>query len=134
MSTETEDEFDARLNMDDIQTRQRFIRYAGSRKGWWKIAMKRTRPQRSQNQNAWYFAEIVQSLVDWMWRENREVITKDDAHDYLASRFLGVDVKVAGAFSIPCRKPTHTLGTAEFSDYCEKCRAFLLDYCNVVTS
>lgn len=74
-------------------------------------------------------------FAHWL-RENYgdESITLEDAHDVLKRQILGVRTKTLGdggeCIEIPAS--TRVLDKVEFSDYLEKCAAWLAEFCGIV--
>lgn len=66
---------------------------------------------RSLRQNAWYWSALIQPYFLYLVGRDPSITRPDEAHEMLKERF-GVE-------------STTAMNTAEFSTYCDKCRAYL---------
>jgi|SRR5882724_2739112 len=90
---------------------------------WWKmyrdgfegkqveVVLRKRRRQRSLPQNSWYWSCIVMGLAAETGHTSQEI------HEALKHRFLS---RIEGKLEIT--RSTADLTTAEFSEYCERCR------------
>ena len=120
------------IDFDDPDDRSRFVSRAKQLRGRWRISAKRWRPRHSDAQRGWYFGRIVREFYQWLRDQGHDNLTFDDAHDLLKLKCLGVSVRdpeTGEAFRVPGSiKPTQTV---EFSEYCERCRAWLDEFCDI---
>lgn len=86
----------------------------------WQVEVKEKTNKRSNPQNALY----------WKWLQimgDHFGYTKDEMHEELASRFLGmVERKTLGGEQIREPRSTTTLNTKEFSEYMNKVEALAM--------
>lgn len=103
--------------------------------GLYEVSLKPRKLTRSLNQNAYYFAAVVQPFRDWLRIEFGDPqIDLDQAHEMLKVRILGMDEKLVDSTGevlilIPRSK---TLDTWEFAQYIEKCAEFLASFAGIV--
>ena len=126
---------DAILDFDNGAIKADVLRKLGTYRGQYKVKVLPTRPQRSSNQNRWYHAAIVQPFAEFLTDNGYEVIGHDEAHEIIKAKFLRVDVCDPGTGEVVAERVRSTtdLSTEEFSDYCERARAWLLDMFGIHT-
>jgi len=76
-----------------------------------EVVLRKWRRQRSLPQNSWYWSCIVMGLATETGHTSQEI------HEALKHRFLS---RIEGKLEIT--RSTADLTTAEFSEYCERCR------------
>lgn len=115
-------------NLTDVESRRRLMRHIGSLRGLWDVTFKERTKTRSLDQNSFYWIAVVTPFTDWLKESQGDnSITLEDAHEVLKQHILGV-WELAGA---KLTRSTRKLDTAEFSEYIEKCSAFLAEYCEI---
>lgn len=114
--------------------RQRLQRQIGSLEGSYRIEISPTRPTRSVKQNAFYWGVIIASLWEWLRDQDWTIGSDEAAHEMLKARFLATTIinKRTGEVIGRRVRSTTELTTEEFSDYVERCRMFLSEWCNIV--
>jgi hypothetical protein len=98
-----------------------------------RIEVKRYRARRTDAQNRLLWAAINAPFGDFL-REQGESYTDEDAHCLLKQKFLRETIvnKDTGEVIGERLRSTTELNTAEFSEYVEKCAAYLADMFGVV--
>jgi len=123
------------INMDDAVAKRQLMIEIGRLSGLYEVYIKPRKRTRSLDQNAYYFAAVVTPFRDWL-RENYgdSQMSTDDAHEMLKVKTLGLTEK-----QIPNSDQTvtiiphsKTLTVEEFSEYIEKCAAWLAEFCNII--
>lgn len=116
------------INFDDQATKRRMLTLIGALKGQQWVEIRKFRRGRTLAQNSWYWACIVPAAGQWM-REMGNDVTDAQAHEVMAERFLGIDVKNEDTGELLGRavRSTTSLDVTEMVDYCEKCRAWLAE-------
>lgn len=85
-----------------------------------KVEIKRALPQRSLQQNRYYWGVVVKMIAEYTGHE------PDDVHSFLKYRFLRQSDGI-----IEWTRSTADLDRAEFTEYIEKCRQWALDELNI---
>lgn len=126
--------FSIMANMSDVATKQHVMSQIGQLQGWWKIEAEAKRGTRSQQQNAWYWACIVQPFYHVLRDQDPDVTSPEHAHTALKCKFLAVPVcnPNTGEVLTHAIGSTASLTTVEMADYCERCRVFLAEWFNIV--
>lgn len=123
------------INMSDAAAKRQVMTQIGKLTGLYELYLKPRKRTRSLDQNAYYFSGVVTPFRDWL-RENYgdEQITTDQAHEMLKVKILGLDEKrIEGTNETIAIIPrSKTLTVEEFSDYIEKCSAWLAEFCSIV--
>lgn len=120
------------VNFDDAADRRRCLDGFARLRGQWRITAVRFRPRRSDRANAWYWPCIVGDFHAWLKEQGWDV-SKDQAHEMLKHRFLRREAidpatgEVVGEYT----ESTTRLDSAQFSEYCEQCRAWLAEFCGI---
>jgi hypothetical protein len=120
------------LAIPDIK--RRVIQQVGVLVGIYDIEFDPRRDTRSNRQNAWYWACIVSAFAAYMRDQDYEIITDDEAHEFLKARFLAVSVHNRRTGEVIGRRVRSTteLSTEQFCEYCERCRAWLADFFGII--
>lgn len=102
--------------------------------GLYRIEISPARNQRSNRQNRWYWGCIVAAFADYCNEQDYEITEPDQAHEFLKARFLAVTVRCRDTGEVIGRRVRSTteLDTAQFADYCERCRSWLADFFGIV--
>lgn len=123
------------VNLSDVTVKRELMSQIGRLSGLYEISIKPRTRTRSLDQNAYYWVAVVEPFTQWL----REVygdsrIDKEQAHEMLKVKCLGLSEKEIPNSSeklslIPQSK---TLTVEEFTDYIERCAAWLAEFCNVI--
>lgn len=102
-------------------------------KGPQRIKITKQRKGRTLPQNRWYWSCIVQPFGDFL-REQGESYTDEDAHELMKAKFLRITIfnKRTGEVIGESVKSTTKLTTDEFSEYVEKCIAWLAEMFGII--
>jgi len=117
---------------DQSKKREHMQRIAGL-KGLWEIKMKERSFIRSLRSNDYYWAAIVEGLVQCMLAQG-EVWDKDDAHEQLKRKCgLKCEKQMTNVVTSEIEvstldKSTSKYTVEEMSAYIERCRIFLHDF------
>lgn len=102
--------------------------------GTYKVNIKPTRIARSNRQNAYYWAVVVEYFYQFLIQQDYEVGDPEQAHELLKAKFLGKALRNKAGEKIAVRvRSTTELSVAEFYEYCEKCRTWLADFFHIAT-
>lgn len=117
------------LNLSDADNKRRLMAQIGPLQGKYRVRLEPAGETRSGPQNRWYFKFVVPALMEFFEQQGQH-FTKEQAHDMLADEFLGETVidHNTGQVMARTRRSTTTLTVAEFSDYIEKCLAWMAHY------
>lgn len=123
------------INMSDAAAKRQLMTEIGRLSGLYEFYLKPRKRTRSLDQNAYYWAAVVQPFTDWL-RENYgdSKIDKEQAHEMLKVKVLGLTEKqIPGSDeTITIIPHSKTLTVEEFSEYIEKCAAWLAEFCEIV--
>jgi len=124
------------LNCNDVDLLRRFYGWLGRQDGVVEVTVKRRRNTRSLQQLRWYFACICTQLAEYLSEQDYEVTTPEDAHELLKDKFLKRPIPDprTGEVIGHVEGSTGDLDTAGMADYCERCRAWMLDFFGIVTA
>lgn len=106
------------LHMDDVAKVKSAVKELAG-----KIVVMTVEPHRqarSLSQNAWYWACIVPAIAQQLSMMAGHEIDPETAHDVLKSAFIGTEDTPLGK----APKSSKALDIEQFSDYCEKIRAY----------
>jgi hypothetical protein len=123
------------LNMDDLNVKRNLMAKIGALKGLYEVRLKPRKLTRSLNQNAYYWAAVVQPFAEWLRAEWGDTsITSEQAHLELKRAVLGVREKVNQKTGevMELMPPSHNLDTAEFTQFIEGAIKFLAETCSIV--
>lgn len=104
--------------------------------GQWDITLEPKRRLRTDQQNKWYWSCIVGPFYEYLADQDYEITRPEQAHDVLREQFLRIVLAVDRQTEEPIAyrtKSTTELSTVEFSEYCERCRAWLSDFFDINT-
>jgi hypothetical protein len=123
------------IDMTDAGRKRDLIRCIGCMSGPYQVDLHPTRPRRSNQQNRWYWSCIVDLLSKYLSDQDYDLTDAEAAHEVLRGRFLAStlrDPKNGEPIGRYVRSTT-SLTTEEFSDYCERCRAWMADMFGIIT-
>ena len=99
---------------------RRFLAQIKTKDGKWELVARR--PKRTNPQNAYYWAVVVELIGDIM-RDYGNRVNNDTVHEFLKQKFLpGVRVEVLGVEVV--KRSTTGLSTKEFTEYLEAIRQY----------
>lgn len=122
------------VNLSDKHAKQAVVQSILAKQGPHRISIVKYRPRRSDRQNAFYHAVYVPLFAEW-WSENEgEVVSRDQAHEMLKSKFLSRDYadRRTGEVISRAARSTTSLSTEEFSAYLDSIAKFLAEFCGIV--
>lgn len=123
------------VNFSDRAAKQKVMSEIGRLTGLYELTLKPRARTRSLDQNSYYWVAVVEPFTQWL----REVygdsrIDKDQAHEMLKAKILGITKKeIPGSGEDLMLLPrSKTLTVEEFSEYIEKCAAWLAEFCEII--
>lgn len=121
-------------DFDRPDERRKALACVGALSGRHRIELTPYRARRSDPQNRWYWGCIVSAFYAFLHEQDYNINHPEQAHELIKAKFLTVDVasKTTGEVIAQRVRSTTELSTAEFSDYCERTRAWLLDFFGIV--
>lgn len=121
-------------NFDNVTDKRLVLRRIGTLSGLWRIELVRYRARRTDAQNRYYFGVLVTAFADYLSEQDYEITTREHAHELIKGKFLIVDVvHPTTGESIGRRvRSTTELSVEEFSEYIDRCRAWLLDFFGII--
>ena len=122
------------LNLDDINEKRKLMQHVGTLKGLYEVLLKPRKRTRSLDQNAYYFAAVVQPFASWLRAEwGDPSITTEQAHMHLKIAVMGMETKVNKETGevLELVPTTRFKDTAEFSNYVERAILFLAESCGI---
>jgi hypothetical protein len=124
------------LDLSVSDNKRRLIQSIGTLTGQYEVNIEPRRLTRSNAQNAWYWACITPALAEYLAQQDYDGCDPDTAHEILKDKFLRVPMvnKASGEMLGYRTRSTTELSTVEFSDYCERCRAWMLDFFGIIVS
>lgn len=124
---------DAIFDLTDSNVKRELLRQIGLLRTKVRVRINDARRGRTNQQNKWYHSCIVKSFSDYWSDVSGEPVTAEQAHEWLADKFLTYTVtnEDTGEF-IEITKSTSKLNTKEMVDYCELCRNYLAESCHVI--
>ena len=122
------------LDLSVADNKRRLLSAVGVMSGVWEVDIRPRRDTRTLRQNSYYHAVITPALAKYLSDQDYDVTTPEDAHEVLKARFLVANVvnKTTGEILQRRVKSTTSLTPAEFSDYCERCRAWMADFFGII--
>lgn len=120
------------VDCSNAAIRARVVAYVERLRGRQRFEIVRYRPRRSDRQNAYYWPCIVEPFAQWLSEHWGESFTADDAHEILKGRFLVREYVDPATGELFTRVgSTADLTTLEFSQYVERARQLLVEYCQI---
>lgn len=125
---------EATCDLTPPETRRRLCAAIGSMTGWYTISLLPRRNTRSLRQNAYYWSCCVQPFYEFL-REQGAVSCMDESHEFIKDKHLRVPIinKDSGEVIGWRTRSTTELDTAEFSEFVEQTRDWLLDVFGIIT-
>lgn len=123
------------INMSDAAAKRELMIQIGRLSGLYEVYIKPRKRTRSLDQNAYYWAAVVQPFTDWLrLNYGDSKIDKEQAHEMLKVKILGLTEKQIpnSGESVTIIPRSKTLTVEEFSEYIEKCAAWLAEFCEIV--
>lgn len=122
------------IDCDVPDNKRRLMSQIGTLSGLYRVDMEPARNVRSNRQNAYYWAAIVSAFAQFLTEQDYDITGPDEAHEFLKARFLAVTVTCRTTGEVIGRRVRSTteLDTAQFSEYCERCRAWLAEFFHIV--
>lgn len=97
-----------------------------------EVIVRKIYNNRSNNQNGYYWAVIVNEFKIAIYEQNREQLTAKEVHEILKMQCNSKDVvNEDTGLVMTISKETKNMSTVEHNDYCERCREFIFDFFNV---
>jgi prophage antirepressor-like protein len=105
--------------------------------GWWELELSPRRPSASQRQRGYFHGVVVRAYYEFLRQQEYTGIDEDYCYELLKARMLPepkplVDV-VTGEVLGAGRRSTADMDTADYSDFVERCRAYLADMFHIET-
>lgn len=93
-----------------------------------ELSIRSETKQRTNQQNRWYWTEVVPKVFEFFTSKTEENLTKEDVHEWLKKNFAGSkEIKIGKEeFSRP--KSTTELSTVEFNEMVNKIQQFFAQY------
>ena len=123
------------INFSDRAVKQRVMSEIGRLTGLYEMTLKPRARTRSLDQNAYYWAAVVEPFTRWLQETYGDSkIDKEQAHEMLKAKILGMTTKSLPGTeeTLPFIPRSRTLTVAEFSEYIEKCAAWLAEFCEII--
>lgn len=130
--------FKLTLDCSDAEKKARAVRefaaFVGKATGVYEFDGEPKKNTRSLQQNKWYWGVIVQLFYEFLRDQDYEITSPDAAHGFIAAKLLREELINPATGEVIGRRirSTTELSTAEFSDYCERARAWLADFFGIV--
>jgi hypothetical protein len=121
------------VNLSDPAVKRKLMTEIGRLSGLYEILLRPRTRTRSLDQNAYYWAAVVAPFTEWL-REayGDSQIDKEQAHEMLKAKILGLREKRIGDESITLIPRSKTLTVEEFTEYIEKCAAWLAEFAEII--
>lgn len=121
------------VNLSDPTVKRELMTQIGRLTGLYEFYLKPRKRTRSLDQNAYYWKAVVEPFTDWL----REVygdsqVDKEQAHEMLKVKTLGLQEKEIDGETLSLIPRSKTLTVEEFSEYIEKCAAWLAEFCEII--
>ncbi len=120
------------LNLSDRDTKQKLLVRIGALQGPHRVEIARARRGRSGQANRYYFGCVVKGFGHYLRDQGNSHLSDEMAHEIFKAMFLRTTVvnEMTGA-ELSFTGSSADLNTEQFSEYVEKCIAFLATDCNV---
>lgn len=121
------------VNLSDPSVKRQMMAEIGRLTGLYEYYLKPRKRTRSLDQNAYYWAAVVQPFTDWL-RETYgdSQVDKEQAHEMLKVKILGLQERQIEGETISLIPRSRTLTVEEFGEYIEKCAAWLAEFCEII--
>ena len=121
-------------DFDDATQRRTTLAHLVALRGRWRLTLTPFRVRRTDAQNAYYWAVIVELFYEFLRAQDWSISSPTDAHEILKSKFLTVDVvhPQTGETIGQRVRSTTELNVEQMSDYLERCRHWLQEFFGLV--
>lgn len=121
------------VNLSDRAVKNKIMSEIGRLTGLYELTLKPRKRTRSLDQNAYYWIAVVSPFTNWL-KENYgdSRIDKEQAHEMLKAKVLGLQEKQIKDEKVILIPRSRTLSVEEFSEYIEKCAAWLAEFCEII--
>lgn len=121
------------INMSDAAAKRQLMTEIGRLSGLYEFYLKPRKRTRSLDQNAYYWAAVVQPFTEWLREAYGDTqIDKEQAHEMLKVKVLGLTEKQVGDEVLRLVPRSKTLTVEQFGEYIEKCAAWLAEFCEII--
>lgn len=121
------------VNLSDPTVKRELMTQIGRLSGLYEFYLKPRKRTRSLDQNAYYWKAVVEPFTLWL-REayGDSQIDKEQAHEMLKVKILGLQEKEIDGETIGLIPRSKTMTVEEFSEYIEKCAAWLAEFAEII--
>jgi hypothetical protein len=122
------------VNLSDLATKRQLMAEIGRLSGPHEVLIRKIRPRRSLNANAYYWSAIAGVFTDYLREQYGDPhITKEQAHELLKRTVLGMKEKyIREGVKIEIIPDSRNMSTEEFNDYIEGCIKFLAEFAEII--
>ena len=131
--TMKEYKFPSKGHLEDVTIKAINGELVGTEGKWICLTVGLAKKPRGNKQNRYYWGVVVK-LVTQMFRKHGNYVDENDVHEFLKLRVgkLAQNVVMPTGEVIKSLGSSAKLSTVEFSDYCERIRAWAAQYgCNI---
>lgn len=121
------------LNLSNPTIKRELMIQIGALQGLYEVTIKPRTRTRSLDQNAYYWAAVVEPFTRWLrdvYGDSR--IDKEQAHEMLKVKILGLQEKEIRNEVLRLVPHSKTLTVEQFGEYIEQCAAWLAEFCSIV--
>jgi hypothetical protein len=119
------------VDLSDPQKKSLLLNHVRSLEGQHKVSITKYYKKRSLDQNAYFHSQVVGTFADWCRGEGNSW-TDEQAKSHLKDRFLSLEWTDERTGEIMRSvRDTRDLTTVEFSEFTEKCCAWIAEFCGV---
>jgi hypothetical protein len=121
------------LDLSNAANKRRLLASIGTLVGMYDIRITPRRAMRSNAANRYYWKVIVGTLVEFL-NDQGQTVDASEVHELFKAKFLRRPIAspTTGEVIGQAIGSTTKLDTAQFADYIEKCRAWMLDMLGIV--
>lgn len=122
------------VDLSDVSVKRRLMSEIGRLSGPHEILIKKIRPTRSLNANAYYWSAIASVFADYLREQYGDPhITKEQAHELLKRTVLGMKEKyIRDGVKVEIIPDSRNMDSEQFSDYIEGCIKFLAEFAEIL--
>lgn len=129
------------VNLSDPAVKRQLMTEIGRLSGLYEVLIRPRKRTRSLDQNAYYWTAVVAPFTEWLRETYGDTqIDKEQAHEMLKVKILGLQEKriaikseeTDGVLHLPLIPRSKTLTVEEFTEYIEKCAAWLAEFCEII--